>query len=76
MRVTTKATDYMTCHVDTIRQDETLQTAINLMIERSLGCLPVVDHSSQLVGMLTEGDILRRAAQRVALIGSVLVEKL
>ena len=56
----TNATDYMTHPVLTIGQHDTLETAINLMIERSISSLPVVDRVGRLVGILTEGDVLRR----------------
>lgn len=56
------ATDYMTRPVVTIGQHDTLEAAIDLMIERSITCLTVLDRSGGLVGMLTEGDVLRRTA--------------
>ncbi|MDP9109183.1 MAG: CBS domain-containing protein [Pseudomonadota bacterium] len=58
----TNATDYMTRPVITIGQHDTLEAAINLMIARSISSLPVVDRVGRLVGILTEGDVLRRAA--------------
>ena len=58
----TKPTDYMTRPVVTIGQDDTLKAAIDLMIEQSISCLPVVDQSGRVVGILTEGDILRSNA--------------
>ena len=54
-----KATSYMTTPVITIGQFDTLEAAINLMIEESITCLPIVDRMDHLVGILTEGDILR-----------------
>jgi CBS domain-containing protein len=65
MLITTKATDYMTHPVVTIGQNDMLKTAIDMMIDRSISCLPVVDKLDQLVGILTESDILQRAASNV-----------
>lgn len=45
----------------TIDPQASLQDAALIMAERKIGCLPVVD-GEQLVGMLTETDILRHFA--------------
>ncbi len=54
------ASDIMTRDVITIPQSATLVTAIALMGEQRVSGLPVVDAGGQLVGVLTEGDLLRR----------------
>ena len=58
----TRAISYLTRPLLTIGQNDTLEVAIDLMIEHQINCLPVVDKSGRLEGILTEGDILRRTA--------------
>ena len=54
------AGDVMTRPAATLRDDAPLGDAIELMLERDVSGLPVVDGFGRLVGMLTEGDLLRR----------------
>ncbi|MBS0560775.1 MAG: CBS domain-containing protein [Proteobacteria bacterium] len=54
------ARDIMTRNVQTIRADADLLEAISLMLDRGISGLPVVDEANALVGMVTEGDLLRR----------------
>ena len=49
--------DVMLKPVLTARTDESLADAAELMIEHKIGCLPVLDNSNRLVGMLTETDL-------------------
>jgi CBS domain-containing protein len=42
-----------------IRQDESLHLALELLIANSISGLPVVDDAGQLVGVLSEKDLLR-----------------
>lgn len=51
----------MTTGAATIRPDASLAEAARLMVEHRISGLPVVDGSGHLVGVLTEGDFLRRA---------------
>lgn len=44
----------------TIRQGAFLSEAVQLMIDRRISGLPVVNANDEVVGMLTEGDLLRR----------------
>ena len=55
-----KARDIMTTAVVTIEPSSTVAHAIRLMLQRKISGLPVVE-AGRLVGMLTEGDLLRRA---------------
>jgi CBS domain-containing protein len=55
-----KAGDIMTGRVVTVAPDASVLEAIRLMLERHISGLPVVDASGALVGMITEGDFLRR----------------
>ena len=49
----------MTSRVYTIPPWVPLQTAIEIMLDQKIGCLPVVD-DDKLVGLLTETDCLRQ----------------
>jgi CBS domain-containing protein len=55
-----KAKDVMTPDVLTVAEDSSILEAIRLMLQRRISGLPVVDASGALVGMVTEGDLLRR----------------
>ena len=56
-----QARDVMTTSVATIRQDATVREAAKLMIGRGVSALPVLDQKGQLVGIISEGDLVRRA---------------
>ncbi len=54
------ARDVMTGAAVTIAPDATVADAARMMVEKGVSGLPVVDLSGQLVGIVTEGDLLRR----------------
>jgi CBS domain-containing protein len=54
------AQDIMTKDVATVRPDTALADAITIMLDHHVSGLPVVDRDNRLVGVLTEGDLLRR----------------
>lgn len=56
-----KAKDLMTTDVFTVSPENTIAEAAKLMIDRRISGLPVVDHAGRLVGILSEGDLMRRA---------------
>ncbi len=55
-----QAGEVMTTAVATVRADASISEAIAAMEARHVSGLPVVDGSGALVGMLTEGDLLKR----------------
>jgi CBS domain-containing protein len=55
------ANDIMTVRVVTIAPDATVQSAAKLMLEHGVSALPVVDKNGTLVGIISEGDLIRRA---------------
>lgn len=59
---TIKIKEIMTEHVITISPDASVKEAARMMIDKKIGCLPVVD-GENLVGLLTETDILRYFAE-------------
>ncbi len=53
--------DVMTRQVISIEREAPIQHAIRLMLQHRISGLPVVDSDGKLVGIVTEGDFLRRA---------------
>ncbi len=58
----------------TIGSDELVRRAIVLLVENRIGVLPVVDAGGDLVGILSERDIIRTAASDEALFGRPVAE--
>ncbi len=56
-----KASEVMTRTVITINEQAPIAEALQLMLGNAISGLPVVDCNDQLVGIITEGDLLRRA---------------
>src|SRR5262249_58710469 len=56
-----RAADVMTPDPTCISPDASITDAIRLMLEHRFSGLPVVDAGGSVVGILTEGDLLRRA---------------
>ena len=54
------ASDVMTRTILSVRPDAVIAEAIRLMLDNRISGLPVIDEGGQLVGILTEGDLLRR----------------
>lgn len=55
-----KASDVMTRSVVVIGSDSSVLDAAKLMLEKQISGLPVVDSRAHLLGIVTEGDLLRR----------------
>jgi CBS domain-containing protein len=53
--------EVMTPHAITVSPSDSVANAIRLMLEKRISGLPVVDGQGNLVGMVTEGDLLRRS---------------
>src|SRR5215475_11993856 len=56
-----KAKDVMTRRVISVAPDASIREALRLMLANQISGLPVVDGSGRLVGIVTEGDFLRRS---------------
>jgi len=54
------ASDVMTRDILSVRPDATIAEAIRLMLDNRISGLPVIDEMGRLIGILTEGDLLRR----------------
>jgi CBS domain-containing protein len=55
-----KAKDVMTLNVVSVEPQASVRQAIRVMLQRKISGLPVVDNAGRLVGIVTEGDLLRR----------------
>lgn len=55
-----KASDIMTTNVASVRADTPVSEVASLMIERQISGVPVVDAENQLIGIISEGDLVRR----------------
>ena len=53
--------DVMVRDVKTVRADTPTREAVKLMLENKYGCLPVVGADGELVGIITEADMVRFA---------------
>ncbi len=64
------AMDIMTAGVASVNVDASVRHAIQMMIDRGVSGLPVVDGDGELVGIVTEGDLMTRFS-----LGEVLMPK-
>lgn len=56
-----QARDIMTRRVVTLSREATLEEAVALMVRHRISGLPVTDAAGTVLGIVTEGDLLRRA---------------
>ena len=56
-----KVRDVMTSPVLSVEPDTTILQAVQIMLQRRISGLPVVDKDGRLAGIVSEGDFLRRA---------------
>ncbi len=56
-----QAKDVMTSPVISVEPDSTVAQAVQIMLQRRISGLPVIDKTGRLAGIVTEGDLLRRA---------------
>ena len=55
------ARDVMTTWVATIEASATVREAAKLMADRKVSALPVLDQEDRMIGIVSEGDLVRRA---------------
>src|SRR5258708_2462215 len=65
-----RAVDIMTTSVVTVDPDMPIKLVAKLLAERRISGVPVVDDELHVVGMISEGDLLRRAEIGTARRGS------
>jgi len=56
-----KAKDIMTANVISVGPDVGVHDVAQLLLARHISAVPVVDESSRLLGIVSEGDLMRRA---------------
>ena len=57
--------DVMQTNVVTVHPEESIKSAAQRMLSHRFGALPVVDENDNLVGIVTENDILRTVADEL-----------
>ena len=55
-----KVRDVMTTRVISVRSTDSILHAVRLMLQNRISGLPVLNENEELVGIVTEGDFLRR----------------
>jgi CBS domain-containing protein len=55
-----RAKDVMTSPAVTVTPETTVQDIAKLLIERRISAVPVVDNGERLIGIVSEGDLMRR----------------
>jgi CBS domain-containing protein len=58
-------TEIMEQSVVTVPEDASLEQAVSLMIEKSVGGLPVVDEENRIVGIITERDFMHLMSETI-----------
>lgn len=56
-----QATDVMTTRVVTVRPDTSVREVARILLSNRISAVPVVDTEDRVLGMLSEGDLMRRA---------------
>jgi len=54
------AIDVMTSEVISVDADATVPAVARLLAERGISAVPVVNEANQVIGMVSEGDLLHR----------------
>jgi CBS domain-containing protein len=54
-----KAKDLMTTNLITVREETTLKAVIQIMFEKNISGIPVVDGDGKLKGIVSEADVIR-----------------
>lgn len=60
------ASAIMVSDVITVKPDDTVQDVAGLLLVNCISAVPVVDESGKMVGIVSEGDLLRRVENRTA----------
>ena len=62
----------MTTDVAALKVDDTIQIAIERMVKDGISQLPVLSEDGGIVGIVSEGSILQKGAQRNGVVGQVM----
>jgi CBS domain-containing protein len=63
MPADTSVRDVMTAEVATLRADQPVTEAADVLAERNIGAMPVVDDAGRIVGMLRDDDLIASEAR-------------
>lgn len=55
-----KARDVMTCHAISVGPDLSVQAVANTLVKNGISAVPVVGNDGKLLGIVSEGDLIRR----------------
>jgi CBS domain-containing protein len=66
--------DIMTRDVITVSPQTTIHAAARLMVDHGVSGLPVVDDEGQVVGIISEGDLIVRQRPRARLVVASLLQ--
>lgn len=55
--------DFMTRDLITALPETSARDAVRILLDRKIGCLPVVDDQNRLLGIVTESDLVRYAGE-------------
>jgi CBS domain-containing protein len=58
------ASSIMVSDVITVKPDDTVQDVAGLLLVNRISAVPVVDNSGKIIGIVSEGDLLRRGENR------------
>jgi len=64
-----RVVDLMASEVISVHRETSLRDAARLMVEKGISGLPVTDEDGSLVGVISEGDFLRKEVDRGDLMG-------
>ncbi len=56
-----QARDVMVSPVITVGRTATVREVAKILLEKRISAVPVIDHAGKVIGIVTEGDLLRRA---------------
>ena len=61
------AADVMVSNVITVGPDATVQEVAGILLKNKISAVPVVGQSGKILGIVSEGDMLRRVERRLGL---------
>lgn len=64
-----KVADYMSKDVISVKPETSIRKVIEILIEKKISGVAVVNEKNELLGLCTEGDILRSESLTVSLVG-------
>ena len=55
----------MVKEVAALKADDTLSKALELLIDRKIGCIPIIDHDNRVIGILSYIDVLQAVRNEI-----------